>query len=72
VTNDNSIEFITAQRTREIRKALNLALDVITWREIMVTILDLTKERGTDLMEEALFEACLNMMNEFYGEGGQT
>jgi hypothetical protein len=68
VTNEiQTPEDLTAARmAAEFRKALIIALDVITWPEIIAIQLDLAREKENDLME-CLLEACMNNLNAFYG-----
>jgi hypothetical protein len=61
-------DLTAARMAAEFRKALILALDVMTWPEIIAIQLDLARELEHDLMG-CLLEACLNMANELYGQG---
>jgi hypothetical protein len=71
VTNElQSPEALTA-RAAEVRKALIIALDVITWPEIIEIQIEVARELEHDLMG-CLLEACLNMANELYGQGDSS
>jgi hypothetical protein len=57
-----------ARMASEFRKALITALKGMSWLEVLAIILDLAREQE-HLFMEALLEAALNMLNEFYGQG---
>jgi hypothetical protein len=69
VTNEHDTpEALTARMAAEFRKALIIALDVITWPEIIEIQIEVAREQGYDMVG-CLLEAGLNILNDFYGIG---